>query len=132
MSILCRLPASRYRAEKQSMDVAWPWFLCFVCLGQNQCQLAQLALAPPRHQSCLSKRILLPNFLCCVAQASRCVLSVPFPKLADNRTVAAPPAFTGCSLWKRKSSPKLPLPVHTSTATPSVAVTTWGGGFLWC
>lgn len=45
---------------------------------------------PPRHQSCLSKRILLPNFLCCVAQASRCVLSVPFPKLAYNRTVAAP------------------------------------------
>lgn len=45
---------------------------------------------PPRHQPCLSKRILLPNFLCCVAQASRCVLSVPFPKLAYNRTVAAP------------------------------------------
>lgn len=79
---------------------------------------------PPRHQSCLSKRILLPNFLCCVAQASRCVLSVPFPKLAYNRTVAAPPTPTlyRMQLVEKKTLPKLQLPAHTSAALPSTAV----------
>lgn len=79
---------------------------------------------PPRNQSCLSEHILLPNFLCFVAQASRCVLSVPLPKLAYNRTVAAHPLLPyRMQLVEKKELPKLPLP----TALPSMAATTSGG-----
>lgn len=59
---------------------------------------------------------------------SRCVLSVPLPKLAYNGTVAAPP-LTGCSLWKRKNSPKLPLP-HINGSSQYGCHRMWGCGGL--
>lgn len=89
---------------EQSIEGARPpfWYR-----ERGQCQLASPSLGE-KNQSCLSKHILLPNFLCSVALASRCVLSVPFPEPAHNRKPAPPPPpspnYTGCSLWRRKNS----------------------------
>lgn len=98
---------------------------CASHLKQSQCQLASPSLRE-RNQSCLSKRILLPNFLCSVALASRCVLSVPFPELAYNRNPAPPYRM---QLVEKKELPKLPLPANISTALPSTAVTMRGQDF---
>lgn len=73
-----------------------------------------------RNLSCLSKHILLPNFLCSVALASRCVLSVLFPELAYNRNPAPPYRM---QLVEKKELPKLPLPANISTALPTTSVT---------
>lgn len=101
---------------------------CLAMLSEGEPVPAGLTLSErERNKSCLSKHILLPNFLCSVALASRCVLSVPFPELAYNRN---PLPCTGCSLWKRKELPKLPLPANISTALPATAVTMCGQHFL--
>lgn len=71
-------------------------------LTASQCQLASPSLRE-RNKSCLSKHILLPNFLCSGALASRCVLSVPFPELAYNRTQLPPVQDAACG--KEKNSP---------------------------
>lgn len=79
-----------------------------------------------RNLSCLSKHILLPNFLCSMALASRCVLSVLFPELAYNRNPAPPYRM---QLVEKKEFPKLPLPANVSTALPTTSVTMgriWG------
>lgn len=94
-----------------------------------------------RNLSCLSKHILLPNFLCSMALASRCVLSVLFPELAYNRNPAPPYRM---QLVEKKEFPKLTLPANVSTALPTTSVTMgriWGleiienctffGGWVW-
>ena len=108
-------------SRKQSIEGAWP---CSLYLKSSQCQLASPSLRE-RNKSCLSKHILLPSFLCNMALASRCVLSVPFPELAYNRT---PLPRTGCSLWKRKETPQTRTSSkHFNSSSPYSCHHVWAG-----
>lgn len=102
--------------------------LCLVCLGQNRCQLAQLALA--------RRGISLVYLSAYFSQTSSVVwhrlagvfclsLSQSWPTIEPLLPPPhpPPPPFTGCSLWKRKSSPNSNFQcTHPRPSLPSTAV----------
>lgn len=100
------------RADKTSKLKVPGHRFCVSYLKQNQCQLASLK------ENCLSKHILLPNFCCSVAVASRCVWSVPFPELAYNRSPAPPVQDAACG---KERTPQPPV-FNTSRVFHAAAV----------
>ena len=94
----CQLLLSRLTVDRTG-HALWAWYL-----GGSQCQLASPSLREKGNKSCLSKHILLPNFLCGCVLASRCVLSVLFPALDCDTT----PLYRMQLVEKNLKTPRTP------------------------
>lgn len=102
LSVVCVHASTEHERAVNRRCPATVWYR-----ERGQCQLASPSLSE-KNQSCLSKHILLPNFLCSVALASRCVLSVPFPEPAHNRKPAHPPPTIQDAACGEERTPKTP------------------------